>query len=70
MSTPRTYTCAVCKGTFQSGWTEEEAKAECIKDFGALPPEEHRAVLCEDCYQKVRPDLNPSAIAAWIRERN
>lgn len=45
-----TYTCAVCKGTFESDWTDEEADAEALEKF---TPEElkDRVVVCDDCYR-------------------
>lgn len=44
------YQCAMCKGVFEKGWTDEEALSEMDRDFGAVPPSE-RAVVCDDCYR-------------------
>ena len=38
----------MCKETYTSGWTEEEAKAEYESIFGPNMGEE-MAVLCDDC---------------------
>ncbi len=51
-STGPTYTCAVCKGTFVSDWSDEEAHQEQLEAFGR-PYEPDDAVVCDDCYQKM-----------------
>lgn len=58
---PNEYKCAMCRGVFEKEWTDEEAVAELQEDFGAVPIEDC-AVICDDCYQKVRPDANPCAL--------
>jgi hypothetical protein len=45
---PDTYVCAVCHGTFEKTWTDEEAKAEEADVFGGNDPD--AAVVCDDCY--------------------
>jgi len=58
----RTYTCAACKGEFESDWTEEEANAEALKNFG-VPDASTRSdmdVVCDDCY-KIMTSLYPPA---------
>lgn len=47
-----TYTCAVCKESFISGWSEEEAMAELKANFGDIP-KEACDVVCDDCYKKM-----------------
>lgn len=59
------YTCAMCSGEFESGWTEEEAIAELKRDFGSVPLEECDQV-CDDCYQQISPRNNPEAHADYI----
>lgn len=54
----RTYTCSLCGGTFEMEWTDEEAVAEMNRDFGSIPLDQCK-VVCDDCYQRIRPDLNP-----------
>lgn len=48
------YQCSMCKGIFESGWSDDEARAEHKEVFGeavaALPAE----VVCDDCYKKFR----------------
>ena len=46
------YTCDICKGTFTSGWSKEEASAESEKEFGVEVTEETHGEVCDDCYKK------------------
>ena len=46
------YRCAVCGGGFEKGWTEEEARAEEAEVFGGNDPDS--AVVCDDCYKKIK----------------
>ena len=46
----RKFTCESCGRELESKWTEEEAQAEAISNFGALPEPDDRAVICDDCY--------------------
>lgn len=50
--TRTTYVCARCGGTFDKGWTDEEALAEKEVLWG---PEIDRAeqfiILCNDCFE-------------------
>lgn len=47
-----TFTCARCHGTFPKGWTDEEAAAESLVEWGSIPDEE-QAVICDVCYQEL-----------------
>jgi uncharacterized protein YbaR (Trm112 family) len=42
------FTCGLCKGTFKSLATEEEAEAEYTEIFGKHMGEA-REILCDDC---------------------
>jgi len=65
MSPSHTYTCAHCHGTFASGWSDEDAHAEAVRNFGVrgdapaqdTPGGEGMAQICDDCYQ---------AFMAWL----
>lgn len=46
-----TYKCAVCQGTFEKGWSEEEALEELKENFNM--PVEECDVVCDDCYRKM-----------------
>lgn len=52
----KSFQCAQCRGVFDFGWTDEEAKAEMAKNgWGAMPPED-MALICDDCYNGVIED--------------
>ncbi len=46
------YRCALCKGVFEKGWSDEEAKAEYGQVFPGKPLEE-ADVVCDDCYKRI-----------------
>jgi len=66
---PNQYRCEWCNGIFDKGWSDEEAMAEKERDFEAVPMEAC-AVVCDDCYQKCRPDTHPKEYEAYKAERN
>lgn len=49
------YTCAMCQGIFGKTASEEEAKAELKEFFGDVPVEDCD-IVCDDCWEKIRPD--------------
>lgn len=51
----KTYQCGVCMGTFECGWTDEEAAKEFRDRFGRepTPDETSGCLVCDDCYPKV-----------------
>lgn len=54
-----TYTCAMCHGTFNSGRSEDAAEAEYAAVFpNESASQEPRDVVCDDCWQKIRPDTH------------
>lgn len=58
--TSQWFTCENCGGRFLRGWTDEEANAEAVANFGALPAPEDQALICDDCY---------TPFIAWAREQ-
>lgn len=52
------YKCAVCKGVFQKGWSDEEATKEATEVFGKHPDEWNDEVMtvCDDCYNTMMSD--------------
>jgi DNA-directed RNA polymerase subunit RPC12/RpoP len=46
-----TFTCDICGETYEKGWTDEEAEAECREKFGNLKSEQ-RGIACGDCFQR------------------
>lgn len=49
--TARQVTCGQCGDTFESGWTEEEAEAEAVAAFGAMPADP--VLVCDECYTAI-----------------
>ena len=49
------YTCANCGKRFESEWSDEEVRKEAEENgFGDLPDDE-KAIVCDDCYNKIMP---------------
>lgn len=63
----REFTCAMCGGTFDCGWSEEEALAELQAVWGDVPPD-HCDQVCDECWEKVKPQNNPDLFAAYQAE--
>ena len=61
------YTCEKCGETFESGWTEEEADAEAKHYWGVKNAHDRvgvdMAVVCDDCWEVIRPDRPENAVA-------
>lgn len=45
------YTCAHCGGTFEAGWSDEEARAEFEKNWPGEPFDPDLPQVCDDCYR-------------------
>lgn len=55
MTGPRIITCDGCGKTFESAWTEADARAEAAKNFPKLDVDDvMTAVVCDDCYNEAR----------------
>jgi DNA-directed RNA polymerase subunit RPC12/RpoP len=52
--TSASYTCARCGGRFTKGRSDEEAAAESRAIWG---PQDDLAVVCEDCWELIRPAI-------------
>jgi len=50
MLSPIKYTCAACRKSFSSEWSEEEAMLEFQRQFPGREPE---AIVCDDCYSLI-----------------
>lgn len=59
----------MCRGVFQKAWTDAEAKAEMERDYGDVPVE-MCDVICDHCYQKVRPDTHPHEYESYKAAKN
>jgi hypothetical protein len=44
------YTCAICLGEFEEGWSDEEAREELRENFGAVSTK-NCEIICDDCYR-------------------
>lgn len=53
-----TYICAMCGEEFEKGWTDEEAEAEAKEFYGKIP-ESEKAIVCDDCFNKIHPNKFP-----------
>lgn len=47
------YTCEDCGGTFNEGWTDEEAHAEALRNFGRDGRDPSMAKVCDDCFKRI-----------------
>lgn len=56
--TVKTYTCADCGGTFEEGWSDEEAQAETVANFGVRGDSSGMVKVCDDCYKAIMAGLN------------
>lgn len=55
------YQCAECNGSFERGWSEEEAMAESKSLFGEIPKKE-QVVVCDNCFKSL---VSEQRINAW-----
>jgi len=64
------FTCTACGGTFDQGWSDDAAAAECLETFGT-PHQSDDAVLCDDCYRAFMSadDDDHAALARRILKR-
>ena len=51
------YTCAMCKKSFESDWTDEEARNELNDKFENVQVSDCE-IVCDDCYNKVMSTIN------------
>ncbi len=51
------FTCGECGGEFDFEWSDEEARAEAIRN-GFNPDSDDMAIICDNCYQKVMSERN------------
>ena len=67
------YRCAMCKGIFDfqinEQWSDEKAKEELNREFGDVPLK-CCDIICNDCFEKVRPDKHRAEFEAYKAETN
>lgn len=49
MKQSKTFTCAICKETFDYAWSDEEAAIEAIQN--GIDPTTNCDVVCDDCFK-------------------
>lgn len=49
------FKCAVCKGIFEKGLTDEEAEQQLNEEFPGFDKEEC-GLVCDDCYKEMFPN--------------
>lgn len=52
-SNGKTYVCEDCGGTFEYGWSDEEAHEEAVENFGRDGHAPDMALVCDDCYNAI-----------------
>jgi hypothetical protein len=65
---PNEYQCAICGGVFEEVWDDVEADLEYLRYFGTTP-EAGRKLVCEDCYQKFKPEAQPEMYAEYLAKQ-
>lgn len=55
------YRCEGCGNTFENDWTEEEANAEAMDNFGVseASKDPNMAIVCDDCYEALMSHMAP-----------
>ena len=61
------YVCAMCGGMFQKGVPDSEAMAEANGYWPELKQED-AAIICDDCYQGIKPEEYPVEYAESLLE--
>ena len=61
------FTCRMCGYVGECG-PEGEAEAELKNEFGDVNKNDC-VVVCDDCWEKVRPKNNPTIFEQWKKER-
>lgn len=61
------YECSMC-GYIGECRSEEDALSELKADFGDVDPKDCD-VVCDDCWQMIKPGNHPGPFIAWGKER-
>ena len=62
------YKCACCGNIYEMGRTEEEARQECLDNFGELALLDNLEIVCDDCYNKMNPKEHPEELKQARKE--
>lgn len=58
------FSCAQCGGTFDKGWSDEEAEAEAMGLWGEISS----VVVCDDCFQQMTAAIAPESFRTLSAE--
>ena len=64
---PNQFQCSMCKGVFDKEWSDEEAEAE-RKELFPDSPWSECDLICDDCFEKVKPSRNPEQYQRYLDE--
>ena len=64
-----TFTCSICGETYESDRPEDETIAEMKANFGDDITKDECQVVCDDCYDKIKPEINQGAYSEWLLGR-
>lgn len=60
-SDPGTFVCGECGGLFDKGWSDVEAQAEMLANFGDLL-EDDQVVICDPCFQEMEQRMRAAGL--------
>jgi DNA-directed RNA polymerase subunit RPC12/RpoP len=66
------YKCAMCGGVFEKTVAEDDALAKLYEQFGEDVAVEDCDIVCDDCWQKARPDnpQNKEIFEGWLANQS
>ena len=62
------YKCEICQNIYEKGWSDEEAENE-VKEIWGEIPQNQRATICDDCFNKRSPEEIKELGREYQRER-
>jgi len=65
MSNNNSYTCAMCHQTYDKAWSDDEAMQETTSYWPNIAAEDC-AVVCDDCFKKIKPERQPEQYKASL----
>lgn len=65
---PNQFRCVGCRKVYDKGWSDEEAMAECVTNFGPGLAAVSDDLMCDDCYNEIHPHKHPDKVAAAVLE--
>lgn len=65
---PNQFRCVGCKKIYNKGWSDEEAMAEAVANFGQGLASASTDLMCDDCYNEIHPHKHPDKVASAVLE--